>query len=89
MIKIKVTEEDIKKGKRFNSACCPVGLACQRVLHKNWAEVFEFLTLRQTENGLRIYFEMQGVAGFISKFDSGETVQPFEFELPEEVRGLN
>lgn len=72
---IKVTAEDIKNGKRALTDCCPVALATSRLLGK----------VRVTPRYLyatNVMVLLPLVAvNFIYKFDRGEPVRPFTFEL--------
>ena len=76
MIKVEVTQEDIEKGKKRDSSCCPVALACKRVVNLTWSEVFQ----RVGYNYDRI------ISRWIGKFDRGEKVEPFSFELPNDIK---
>lgn len=84
MIKIQVTQEDIAKGKKSDSSCCPVALACLKTLNKTWSNVFEQLSLIE-DGGMEIFAKRRQLEDFIHKFDAGEKVEPFEFELPDEI----
>lgn len=87
MIKIEVTEEDIKDGVRENVKQCPVARAVLRQL--DFAEVVEV-----SMGGIDINFDVPGrkfirykipkkVMRFIQRFDEGKSVKPFSFVLRE------
>jgi hypothetical protein len=79
MIKIEVTADDIANGKRGDSTCCPIALACLRIIHKDWFEVFqEYLNIEEPVPTV--------IKEFILAFDRKKDVQPFTFELPDSVK---
>ena len=77
-IRIDVTEDDIKNGRRGHGEKCPVALACQRVNVKNFSSV-EFGAV-SFNDGKMISHSCE-VQEFVQRFDSGKEVQPFSFEL--------
>lgn len=82
-ITIKVTEEDIQKGTKSDSSCCPIALACIRQIKKSWSEVHRLLVFLHPDERI---LETQGIYEFIHKFDDDFLVEPFEFELPDYVK---
>lgn len=69
IVPISVTAADIAAGKKNDSTCCPIALACLRV------------GLEPEQFKQRIdYMQMPSAAtDFVESFDRGETVDPFEF----------
>lgn len=80
MITITITEEDIKNGKRHNSHKCPVALACLRTINMTWFDLHNKL---QTIPDTDIFPGKKGT--FMSLFDVGMSVEPFTFEIPDEI----
>lgn len=78
-MRIEVTEEDIRNGEQENSRLCPVALACLRVVNKNWALVW----IKLSQNNRWDIIEK--VMIFIKAFDKKLSVEPFSFELPDEL----
>ena len=85
---IHVTQEHIDKGALSNSCKCPVALALQEVLQK---QVFVCQTVAATYrieasdlSSIGQYDDYglpQSVADFVRRFDAGQDVEPFTFEL--------
>lgn len=80
-MKISVTAEHIKKGKRQHCSLCPIALAMidagieDPYVHTN-------VVLTGIDYESRGYFTLSPAAKrFISRFDCGRAVEPFEFEL--------
>ncbi len=85
-MKVIVTEEDIKKGQRCSISLCPIALATRRIPEVINSYVLpgsiSLLSKFRTE---RVSFKPpQEVKDFIIKFDNGNEVHPFEFELQEQ-----
>ena len=91
----KVKKKDIKNGKRGYCKKCPVALAIQRQMPFDWevsvgsfmgASII-FYNREDAGKGLnarRIGLQTPTtVSQFISAFDEGLPVEPFEFELPD------
>lgn len=80
--KIEVTQEDIRKGKRFQNDACPVALAVQRTL-KRQAIIGDRLFSLYNKRGLIYTYGTlpKAVQLFINKFDNKEKVEPFGFTL--------
>lgn len=87
---IKVTEEHINKGRRRNVTCCPVALAVKGATQCTFICVGTFgMGIRMPKkhwwskqpNSRYDIFTPKNASVFISMFDRGEEVKPFEFEL--------
>lgn len=76
---VKVTREDIECGKPGNGRRCPVALAIDRATQKTDVLVMSDAI---TVNGRR-YSTPSRVAAWTRRFDLGEPVRPFEFDLPD------
>lgn len=76
-IKVRVTQADIDTGVRISSSACPVAKAIRRVTMDNDWKAGKWL----------IHTEMScvtppvSVRDFIERFDKGEKVEPFVFNL--------
>jgi hypothetical protein len=87
-MKVKVTADHIAKGERANGAACPIALALRdlgytnpQVRHRSFYVGYPYLD----------HYKMSDdVACFISRFDMGRPVEPFEFEaeLVTELEGV-
>jgi hypothetical protein len=90
-IQITVTKEDIAKGYRKRSTCCPIALAARRFfgdkymayVQQRWIQVTERARLKDGD----YYWVFDGkltkkAKKFINDFDSGKPVKPtfFQFE---------
>ena len=84
---IKVTQEHIDHGKQGHSARCPVALASREVI-KDWAPSKQSVSVSEKSvviGGLKRgqYYQLdESTRAFIVAFDFGESVAPFEFDLP-------
>ncbi len=79
-MKVSVTAEDIANGIRKNCRGCPVALATQRTYETAYVWVnTESITIDYQDP--RIVKTPSDVKRFVLKFDAGEPVFPFEFEL--------
>lgn len=81
-MKIKITENHIKKGKPANTYCCPIALA----LKENGYEdpTVGASKAYAVKDGNMISLKLSDSAiRFIKKFDKNEKVEPFEFEFEE------
>lgn len=81
---IRVTQEDIDHGQRGFCATCPVALAATRAAGRE-IRIGYSTWLAGTVTGW-LQGERSGplpkaVSEFIDRFDAGDPVQPFEFEL--------
>lgn len=77
-MKIQVTQDDIDSGTPHEPEGCPIALAIQRVLGQDEVQVTDvgFVTI-----GLGDFELPASAVSFISYFDAGYDVEPFEFEL--------
>lgn len=76
-IKISVTAEDIANGKIAEAYECPISLAIGRALGTNGVGVCgSWIDL----NGKHLEIS-ELAANFVSEYDYGNFVEPFEFEL--------
>lgn len=74
---IKVTQEDINKGKKHNCNECPVALAIKRIINDKYIK-----THKANLSIDSVWYPLPSiVVKFISDFDKGIMVKPFEFEL--------
>lgn len=76
-MKIKVTKEHIDKGVKGSWDCCPIALAIKEQLNIESIEVNDELISTQE----RDYRTPLSCVNFMEKFDEGDPVTPFEFEL--------
>lgn len=77
-MKIKVTEEHIAKGRRGCCERCPVALAIREMTPCESVRVSSVI-LRIADTHVALPWHA-GV--FVTDYDQGRPVQPFEFELP-------
>ena len=76
-MKIKVTAEDIKRGKRQDCWRDPVARAARRATSKSaWVGYFTMGL-----DGRKARKLPKKVASFVSRFDAGKPVKPFSFEI--------
>lgn len=81
---VSVTQEDINLGMRHNCYHCPIAKATQRnYAHPNYVRidsgtltVFSKVSMQE-----HTYHLPWNAMTWIAKFDSGQEVKPFEFEL--------
>lgn len=85
---IKVTEDDIKKGRPCDSGNCPISLAVKRVFpdYDNSVGV-EFITVMADNNVYKQYVMPTPAKYALHYFDRGRGMTPFEFELGEPCYG--
>jgi len=88
---VKVTQEHINAGSAINCTKCPVALAINEAMSK----YKEYSYASVSPSCVRLVFNSDGdqisthwdtptpqpVRQFITEFDRGDTVEPFEFEL--------
>lgn len=78
MLRVIVTKEDIKAGKKNNPVRCPVSYALQRVFPDYKVVIYgAYAFVHESIIELPNHIEYM-----IVKFDKGEYVKPTEFELP-------
>ncbi len=82
MTKIEVTQHDIDNGKRKSCTKCPVALAVNRTLRAEASVGKRTINIiygdATFEEGIST---PTSAADFIRKYDEGEEVKPFNFEL--------
>ena len=90
VMRVEVSEADINDGERYSTASCPVALAVKRVMGADYdvgvyASGVSFYPRRANAwaRGANIPHEARG---FIERFDAGEDVSPFVFNM--EVLGM-
>lgn len=84
-MKVSVTTEDIKQGKRVSCRECPVALAVKRIFQDE-DNVSVAIYIRV---GGVMYEYPEEVVDFICNFDKGSLVEPIEFEMKEAFRANN
>lgn len=80
---IHVTQDDIDHGLKNNCRVCPIALAIKRetkalgvnVLHRS------IVIIPSGNDPVRRYEHTAESFDFVTKFDAGQTVEPFQFEL--------
>ena len=82
-MKIHVTKEDIKKGKKGDVSACPVGRALNRYKGVE-CEVgyIQIIVISKDGEAGSIGEISKEVRDFINNFDAGRAVKPFAFDLP-------
>lgn len=76
-ITINVTQEDIDKGQRRSPETCPIALAASRILSsKVQVGIIGMYTKQRAITNIPLLAKQ-----FIIKFDDGEKVGPFSFEI--------
>lgn len=79
-MRIQVTQEDIDKGQRVHPIYCPIARAIKRHAHKP----VRVLADTGITVGGKQYRHTAGSLEFVERFDMGQPVKPFEFELRRE-----
>jgi hypothetical protein len=86
---IHVLQEDINDGEREKCKRCPIALAIQRTLDTKFADVFPHVAYTRKTNGT--FWSTAALpdiaTAFIFRFDAGQPVEPFSFEVT--FRGLD
>ncbi len=78
---VEVTAEDIAKGKRNRTDCCPIALAISRCNGVSDVGVDE-ATASMSHGGEWVFAEMpKEAAAFVLAFDKRKPVEPFAFDL--------
>ena len=81
-MKVKVNNDHIQYGVKRNCEKCPIALALQ--------DEFPYHAIEVGDDGVTIgadYYDLPEIAqDFISDFDDGMSVQPFEFMLDMETK---
>jgi hypothetical protein len=83
-MRIEVTEQDIAAGRRRQPSACPIALAVKRAYAVERASVAEYdiIVTRWCDRQFK-WRTPTPAASFIERFDKGEKVEPFSFELPD------
>lgn len=82
IIQVEVSEDDINKAIRSNSAKCVVAQAVARTLPDASRIDVNMQTVRYTRNGKRYeWLTPQKVLNYIVEFDAGDHIEPFTFRL--------
>lgn len=79
-MRIEVTAEDIAQGSVRNPFQCPVALALKRAINNPNVSVGVYSAYTANDKPERLPV---AVTRWITDFDSGRGVQPFNFELPD------
>tara|TARA_R100000908_G_C3696055_1_gene108424 strand:- start:435 stop:704 length:270 start_codon:yes stop_codon:yes gene_type:complete len=87
-MKIKVTKEDIKKGRKENIKYCPIALALKRNFKTDMVEVSQdhetdqiILQIDDDQYDYDQCDNYNDMLYFVQKFDSGLMVEPFTFKI--------
>lgn len=84
---VHVTQEDIDRAMRNQSARCVIATAIARSIPGATKVAVDLQALRFTVEGERhVYFTPPGAVGYVVAFDAGETIHPFSFRLSEAHR---
>ena len=84
---IHVTQEDIDRALKRQSARCVVATAIARSIPGATKVAVDLQALRFTVDGERhVYFTPPGAVGYVVAFDAGDTIHPFSFRLSEAHR---
>lgn len=76
---IEVTQDDIDKGVKNNACQCPVARAIARGTEEEWVvDSHSLVRMRDA----RVWHTPPAAYWFINRYDQGESVEPFTFELP-------
>lgn len=78
-MEIKVTLEHICHGQHHKGDACPVALALREAFPNKKVWVDPLYTI---EIGEDVYVAPEEVRQFVERFDDGEEVEPFAFNLP-------
>jgi hypothetical protein len=78
---ITVTQEDIDTGERDDCNRCPIALAAGRVLGGKVIVDDDWIISRADFNDSDFYALTDEARQFILRFDAGEPVSPFTFEV--------
>jgi hypothetical protein len=84
---IHVTDEDITRAVKAQSARCVIATAIARSIPGATKVAVDLQALRFTVDGERhVYFTPPGAVGYVVAFDAGDTIHPFSFRLSEAHR---
>lgn len=76
-VRVKVTDKHIIEGLRFSGDSCPIACAIKEQLNKREVDV----GCGYTRVGRKRFLLPTEACQFITRFDNGLNVEPFEFEL--------
>jgi hypothetical protein len=79
-MKIKVTPADIRDGRRATYKHCPIALATKRIYQEDAGATSTRLYLGDSFGGMP-YELPRAAKEFIARFDIGQKVEPFTFEV--------
>jgi hypothetical protein len=82
-MKVAVTAEDITKGMPGDFRECPIALALNRTTNQSWFVGTTTAWRKGSPTGDDVQLG-DSVRAFIDRYDSGEVVDPFEFEFPDD-----
>lgn len=80
-MKIDVTADDIRLGKRCVATLCPVARAIRRAMKCRWRRWVVRIDKIEDNEGANEYLTPLKVVAFIRRFDNKKPVEPFSFEL--------
>jgi hypothetical protein len=80
-MKVRVTKNDIQKGTRRDKDQCPIGLALSRRGYDEVTVDKRAVALERKGKYVRALPLPPEAQVFITRFDNGERVEPFTFEL--------
>lgn len=84
---VHVTQEDIDRAMRNQSARCVIATAIARSIPGATKVAVDLQALRFTVDGERhVYFTPPGAVGYVVAFDAGDPIHPFSFRLSESHR---
>lgn len=79
---MKVTQEDIDKSERRSAQRCVIATALKRVGLKEVSVVCEHSCICIWTIDAHYHIEDEGVLNLINRWDDGEKIEPFDFDLP-------
>ncbi len=79
-MRIKVTEDHIRRGVRGENTCCPIALAIQEATGNQEWHVGGLACWRTSNFDKNVELPIEATK-FISRFDVNKSVQPFEFDI--------
>lgn len=81
LLKIKVTGEDIEKGRPRNGERCPIARAAKRVLKKVSSVSEHNIIFHHTTDNAGDCQLPRAANRFVNRFDDDKTVKPFTFQV--------
>lgn len=82
MTKLVITQDDIDNGVMSNPCECPIARAAQREFHGCSVSVAGCIRVHNVKSAITTCYDLTPEASvFIKRFDLGQLVEPFEFEL--------